>query len=264
MHKILIVCALLFSHLLSAKTSQELTFLTRSDAAEAVGQHFFLSYARSGTNLTSCYLQYLTGKPIKFLFDENSFLAENRLNVPIDYSKPILYRTHFPRDLKKIDKKNNKLLYILRNCKECIFRHNYKQLASPEEYRDMFKEDDVIIREYMEGLEIYDQWEPSLRLLVHYEDLLTDPMTVVTQILNFFEEPILRDLSSDLLEQISAQALASYDKQHRAISGGSHSKGQDLLYHTKNLPHTILREIDSTLAENYPGLWKKYLQRYKT
>ncbi|HEY2810966.1 MAG TPA: sulfotransferase domain-containing protein [Rhabdochlamydiaceae bacterium] len=257
-------CALSCSGMLHAEPEKEISFLARADAPQATGLHFFLSYARSGTNLTSCYLQYLTQKPIKFLFDESTFLAENRLRTPLDYTKPVLYRTHFPKDLTRINPQKNKLLYILRNCKESILRHNYQMFESPEEYRDLFKKNHVIVREYMEALQLYDKWAPSMRLLVHYEDLLTDPMTVVKQILEFFDEPVPENLTPELLKEISDKTLASYNKQHKAISGGSHSKGQDLLYHTKNLPPHILQDIDVFLQTNYPILWQNYLYRYKS
>jgi hypothetical protein len=239
------------------------TFLTRADAAQARGQHFLLTYARSGTNLTSCYLQYLTGKPIKFLFDENTFLAENRLNIPLDYSKPILYRTHYAKDMKKIDNRNNKLLYVLRNFKECILRHNYLQIKSSEEFQNLFKKNDVIVRDYMKGLEIYNDWEPSMRLLVHYEDLLTDPVSTMAQILAFFEEPIPAHLTAASLKEINAKTLASYHKQHKNV-GGSHSKGEDLLYHTRDFPLDVLRDIDASVESNYPVLWTNYLKKYQS
>src|SRR5689334_1223185 len=159
--------------------SQDIILWKRADAPYISGEHFLLTYARSGTNLTSCYLQYLTGIPIKFLFDDRPYLAENRLSVPIDYSKPTLYRTHYPKDLRKIDKQSNKLLYILRNYKEALYRHNYERFKTPEAFRDFFKKNSPIVKEYMEGLQIYDQWDPDLRLMVHYEDLLTDPVAVM-------------------------------------------------------------------------------------
>ena len=254
---------LFFAPALFADTPSTLTFLNRIDAPFASGQHFLLTYARSGTNLTSCYLQYLTGKPIKFLFDKSTFLAENRLKVPLDYSKSILYRTHYPKDLKKINNRTNKLLYILRNCKECLYRHNYKEFGSPEEFRDLFTQNDVIVKEYMEGLEIFDNWEPSMRLMIHYEDLLTDPLNTVATVLAFFDEPIPANLSVELLKEISAKTLASYDKQHKNV-GGSHSKGEDLFYHTRKLPLDILREIDAAIESKYPALWNNYLKRYQS
>lgn len=261
---LILPCVLfVFAAVLHAEIAPDFTFLKRSDAHLASGQHFLLTYARSGTNLTSCYLQYLTGKPIKFLFDEHTFLAENRLKVPLDYSKLILYRTHFPKDLKKIDKQNNKLLYILRNFKESLFRHNYQQFENPEAFLAFFKKNDPVVQEYMDGLEIYDAWEPTLRLLIHYEDLLNHPMSVISEVLAFFDEPIPSHLTDALLKEISAKTLASYDKQHKNV-GGSHSKGKDLLYHTRRLPFDILRDIDAVVESNYPVLWKNYLNIYKS
>jgi Sulfotransferase domain len=242
---------------ITALLQAETPFLKRADAPLASGQHFMLSYARSGTNLTSCYLQYLTGKPIKFLFDDDVFLSENRLDLPIDHSKPILYRTHYSQDLTKIDKQSNKLLYILRNYKEAILRHNHKQIASPEAFRELFKKNKAIVTDYMHGLKIYDAWDPSMRLLIHYEDLLTDPVHTMAQVLAFFEEPIPAHLSVELLKEVSARALSSYGKQH-----GSHSKGEDLFYHTRNIPLDLLKEIDAAVEKIYPALWNQYLKRY--
>lgn len=260
----LFLSLLLFALALNAEMTEP-SFLTRKEAPHTTGQYFLLSYARSGTNLISCYLQYFTSMPIKFLFDKSAFLSENRLNMKLDYSKPILYRTHFPQDLRKINKQENKLLYILRNPKECIYRHNFQKFAYVENFRDLFRDDDVIVREYMEGLEIFDTWESSLRFLVHYENLLTDPVGTLTQILQFFNESIPPTLTKEVLHTISQKTLNSYNKQHKeAGMDGSHSKGEDLLYHTKNMPLEILQDIDASLEKNYPVLWNNYLNRYQS
>jgi len=259
------LCALLlfFGSLLQANATSDVHFLTRSEAPFVSGQHFLLTYARAGTNLTSCYLQYLTGKPIKFFFLEINLLAENRLKIPIDYSKPILYRTHDPKDLRNINRRTNKLLYVLRNYKESLYRHNHDKFKSPEEFEIQFTKDKVMVREYMEGLEVFDSWDPHLRLMIHYEDLLTDPMSVIKTVLSFFDEPIPENLTEDLLEEISSKALDSYHKQHKN-TGGSHSKGEDFFYHTRSLPVKTLRAIDAAVKDNYPELWNKYLSKYKS
>ncbi len=232
-------------------------------APEKTDQHFLLTFPRSGTNLTSCYIQALARKPIWFM-DQHAphRRANNRLDLKLDYTKTPLYRSHFHMPLKGMNKNGNKLLLILRNYKECIHRENTK-IHSNEEFRDLFVKEEQIVKTYLNNLAMYDSWDPANRLLIYYEDLIKTPVEQTKRILSFFDEPIPDFLTDDFLRSISGSTLESYHAQHKK-SGGSHSKGKDLEFHSKQIPNEYLVEIDQKMESLSANLWDTYLKKYKS
>lgn len=229
--------------------------------ADASNQHFFMTFPRSGTNLTNCYIQALTGKPIAFFTHKGTNTALNRLNMVLDYSKTTLYREHHGHLLAPWNKNGNKLLFVLRNYKESI--HRKTNLKNAKDFRDVFTDDGPVLWQYINNIRIFHHWDVNNRLLIYYEDLISDPMNEVKKILKFFDEPIPIYLTNEFLHDVAMKALNSYHEQH-IDSGGSHSKGQDLEYHTKQLPVKCIKAIDHFMETHFPVLWQNYLKRYKT
>ena len=133
------------------------------------GHHFLLTFPRSGTNLTCCYIQAATGKPIWFLNQATSdLLSNNRLQLRLDPSKSPLFREHIFEMLNGLNKKGNKLLFVLRNYKECIHRR-VKSFNTNNEFKNLFINRDPVVEQYIGNLSTYDQWDPAHRLLIYYK-----------------------------------------------------------------------------------------------
>ncbi len=231
------------------------------------GQHFLLTFPRSGTNIASCYVQSIAKKPIWFIDQPKPYChANNRLNLQLDYSKTPIYRSHEAEPLQGLNKQGNKLLFLLRNYKECVHRKNHMKNGkhpSNEEFKNLFVDTHPSVKNYIDNLTTYDHWDPANRLLIFYEDLIANPLEQVEKILAFFGEPIPEFVNEEFLQSVSGEALEDYHEQHRK-TGGSHSKGKDLEFHSKQIPTEYLVEIDERMETQYPHLWEAYLNRYKT
>lgn len=222
---------------------------------------FLISYPRSGTNLLTGYIQNLTGKPISVAAGTISELAMNRLAVPINASKKPLYRAHHAHEIQGWNKNGNKLICIIRNYKECITREHQRKSIS--KLLDKIERGDPTAEHYIDNLRVFDAWDKDNRLLIYYEDLISKPDEEIKKVLTFLRESVPTNLSKESLQDTSQKILSSYHTQHIS-SGGSHSKGKDLLYHSKQMTLKQLKRWDELISKKDPELWERYLKRYKT
>ena len=138
-----------------------------------------------------------------------------------------------------------------------------KLYNTDKEFKNLFLKRNPVVERYIENLHTYDQWDPANRQLIFYEDLVTNPLEQVKKILAFFDEPIPDSLTEEFSQSITRAALAAYDQEFTS-TGGSHSKGTNLEYHSKQVPKKYLLEIDAAMERFYPRYWELYLMRYAT
>ncbi len=250
------ICILACFSLQELSSSQKWAF-----DAKAHAHQFLLTYPRSGTNLMSCYIQSLTAQPIHWIEQPDARISDNRLGIPLDYTKTIIYRDHGQLNLSAWNKNQNQLLLVVRNYKESLHRANILFLKNPKDFLALFIQPSAALEDYTRNLMTYHNWDPAYRLLVYYEDLIQNPVEEMCRVLDFFGEEVPDFLTTEYLKEVSLQALESYHIQHLP-SGGSHSKGEDLEYHTKQLPEEIVQTIDACMEQKYPLLWQQYLKRY--
>lgn len=223
--------------------------------------HFLLTTPHSGTNLTYCYLQALTHKPVYRLNSDLTLFETNPLEIFIDFSKKALFKSHHGELLSLFNQTGSKLLFILRDYKEVTARNYAGNFFSYEKFSIFFHNQPKFAL-YIDNLKVYDEWDPSNRLLIFYEDLITYPAEEMAKIILFFDEPIPDCFSPAFLKETNEAVLSYYDERYQR-SGGSHSKGIDLKYHSKDIPSATLEMIDEHIATQFPALWSKYLNRYK-
>ncbi len=246
----------------------EITRLDVEAPEKIIGKEFFLTYPRSGTNLTIGILQYLTRKPLR---DTKNNLklnlnAYNRLKLEIENEKNTLYRLHASLDwqkelLTKLQTKKNKLLFVLRNPKECIVRHcSY----SEQQFLKSVIENQGGFAQYLFNLKIFDEWNDRTKLLLYYEDILATPEVVAIKLLEFFDESddYLESYISNL-DEILAGILTSYQKQS-VVNKLKYSNKSIVPFHSKNFSRESMRIVDEHIISAYPNLWNKYLKRYQT
>lgn len=214
---------------------------------------FFLSTPHSGTHLTYSYLQALTGKPVYRLNKDFSYELKNPLEVDLDFSKEPVFRTHSGALVEGYGQKGDKLLFILRDFKENLIR-NFRR----GDFIAPLSEKNFKVRVYIENLRVFDRWDERHRLLVRYEDLIEDPMSVMERVLLFLGEEIPANLNEDYLSEVRSKILEFYESRFKK-SGGSYSKGEDVHYHTKGLSQEDLKKMEHFMKERYPDLWTKYL-----
>ncbi len=86
--------------------------------------------------------------------------------------------------------------------------------------------------------------------------MMTNPEATFTTILNFIEEPL--DRLPEFLENIEMHRQKSFARTPaKTISHGLP------IYHTKNIPKHVLREMDALMKEEAGCLYEKYLKRYE-
>lgn len=131
-------------------------------------------------------------------------------------SKPILKR-HFFKDMSP--ETGDKLLFIIRNHKECILRHTMPVIAEfPERFLNVCYEE---LLSYMQNLQAYDEY-PGPKLLVYYEDLLSTPEQQILEIIDF------------LGENSSPETLERYHKFLKDY--GSHTEESRQIYAKNGVP----------------------------
>lgn len=258
-----------FSFLFSLNLTSSQPLIDISKPEKIEGAEFLLTYPRSGTNWVMTLLQILIKKPVRNANNptKSTGLVLNRLNLPIDENKSILYRTHrVTTYLRKINPTKNKLLLVLRNYKECIVR---QEKCTPESFFSIIIENKNPLIHYLDNLIFFDQWkDKNTKLLIYYEDLIHKPYETIEKLLVFFEERSVNveDFFANY-DHWKNQCLFSYIEQTSEDlnkNGHTSSNGDKEVFHSKDFSPEIIQAADRHISKNYPELWKKYLKKYKS
>jgi hypothetical protein len=227
-----------------------------------------LSFPHSGNTWLRYCLEFLTNRPTLYRDTNHPRWNEFLISWPvawqamleIDNNKPLIEKMHCIRETMLRGKNEticlnpdvDKLMFILRNPKETIARVEYSNFDTLLEatcriyYPHHF---------YFENLALFDSWPAERRHLVYYEDLITKPRETLAAILAFLQEPDTRlDQFMDEYEEHKNRSLSLYS--------GATSRGSDPLFHSKKLSAQYRKQVDTWIADAYPELWEKYLQRY--
>jgi len=214
-----------------------------------------LSYPRSGNSL----VKYFIKRSIKATTVHDCLYQRNiKYNKTVDPSWEkkqlkagnILFKEHFSKNCKSFDPNSDSLVFVIRNYKECIFRHNKKRALNSVDYRKSE------MQKYLDNLKFYDEWSGK-KVMLYYEDL----------IVNFkkYYMPILDIVSVDRKEHNGLFANLAYHKnaclkQYDKVCG-SQSKGKTAIFHSKTLPKNLIKEMDK-YAKKDKELYSRYLTRY--
>lgn len=184
----------------------------------------------------------------------------NRLDLDLNFEKNPILRSHAPLEHKLSPPK---LIFILRNYKDVLIRENInKYKYDPNKLLFDIKADSVSMRNYINRIIYFNNWDPTNRLLVYYEDLLVEPVKELKRVLEFLEEDIPESLNENDLLNISRKVKESYHKQF-INEGGAHTKNNELIVHSKNIPLLTQQKMDAFIKLNYQEIWN-YLERYSS
>lgn len=241
------------------------TLVRFDNPAKVENEWLVLTYLHSGTNWTMSVVQIMNQNPIymlDYLRHGDTREQWNHSGVEVDYTKSRLCFTHESYIIPKgLDPSRNKLLVVLRNYKECLVQ---TLQWTPSEFLNGITKDHRDYKIYIDNLYYYDEWgDPSTKLLIFYEDLISDPATQITRIAKFF------DIEDSKVEEFMENydywrevVYQGYARQH--IHDPPTSGGNKKVYHSKDFPLEILREADHHIKERHPMIWDKYLSRYET
>ncbi len=133
------------------------------------------SYPCSGNTWVRFIVEYLTGRPscgtnIKNLNDASICLRRIKFMLPlihVNMSKPFsIYKKHHPYPLTK----NSSLILLIRDYSTCMSK------VSMEFYQ------------YLDLIVAYDRFDGK-KMLIYYEDLLTEPQVEIYKLKQFFNAP---------------------------------------------------------------------------
>lgn len=223
---------------------------------------FLISYPRSGSHLTCYFLEMIMNKEIvlgggktprslKYPGYGTKRFSSSSFNKDV----PPICKTHAVKPLHlKLNCSQNKLLLILRNYKECIPR---RMKEAENDYNiDLLKKsildlDDSRVKIYrlnnksgfdlyLEGLIFYDNWEDeSTKLLVHYEDLISNPIETLKKVFFFLDDKF--EIPDDLERTINGFLKDSLNRYKKKFGPKHSSDGKDEIFHSKDYPLEDLR-----------------------
>ena len=255
------------------------SLLDLSKPEDVVGCDYILSYPRSGRHMVLNVVQNFFQREIRTGVKLSRKL--NFIGKDVNLELPSMYKSHqVPFGFERVDPSKNKLILLLRNYKECIPRHQ-KQAKQSDFNIDRLKKiilddnlnlgekkrgnffGDTIFGLYVNNLYFFENWsDEDTKLLVYYEDVISDPIESFKKILCFLDKDFL--VPDDFEEQIYAYLEISKKIYKKKFGAHASSGGKKEIYHSKSFPLSELQKIDSHIEEHHPMLWEKYLSRYKS
>ncbi len=216
--------------------------------------NLLLSYPRSGNTWVRYCVEYLTKKPTigytikdSAPWDMNCLGSFVDLGVDLDADN-ILFKRHA---LDYLHEDVDKLVLIIRNYKEAIVKHqatNRSQIGKP---LNIYL---LIQTNYMDLIQYYDQFVGD-KILIYYEDLITDVKPILDQLLTLLEYDDSHLKS--FMESLEKHRIQSLD-----LYGNSSTMGKMAIFHSYRLGEELTQLWDEYLMEHHELLFNKYLQRY--
>lgn len=225
---------------------------------------FLLSFPRSGNTWLRYCLEFLTQRPSLGYY--GLYYPTQRplgwsAGFLIDYCKAPIIKVHRPGEMilrhagntRSPNPEIDNLILVLRNPKESFARRHHQSWQSL-----LLNAGAYDPSSYFANIDFFETWPEHMRLLIYYEDLITDPRTILTRILTFLHQPLTRlDQFMDNYEEYKKTCLMLYR--------GSISKGNDIFFHSKKTSREYHRTLDDWIATAYPSIWDTYLrERYAT
>ena len=224
---------------------------------------YLLSYPRSGNTWLRYCIEFLTKRPTL----EKQAEVIGRYNCPLgfwldlgtDFERQPIWKMHERFWMERsgtFDPQRETLILLVRNYKEAITRQLGRPLQLHLLQRYTGRWDDPHL--YFDNLALYHRWHPEKRLLLYYEDLITDPRNTLEQLLRFLHvEPTCLDAFFEHFDLHKRCSLHIYTTQDPSIT-----KGNKTMYHSYSIDKQERKAIDAYVANTYPIIWDMYLRRY--
>lgn len=265
----IIICLLLSINLnASFNATKEQRRIFQSICAYQGPRTVLLSFPQSGNTWLRYCLEALTGRPTLHRYTSqprlNDFLflwpIAWETNFELDPNKTLIEKMHQVKETMLHNRNEtiylnpdlDTLIFILRNPKETIARVEY---ASFDLLLEGVCKAYYPHRLYFENLAFFDSWPAERRYLIYYEDLITHPRETLAGILAFLHE------SDERLDQF-IQDYQQHKQKSLSLYPNPTSRGSDPLFHSKKLSAAYRKQVDIWIAQAYPELWNKYLERY--
>ena len=213
-------------------------------------KNIILSYPRSGNHLVRFFIELLSEIPTfgckknkkDIEIYRNVFPEKVPFNIADYDSKDCYFKYHSPPS-ENINL--NKLIFIVRNPKEVLLRHNKYKLKIKDGYEN-----------YFENIDYYNNHKGK-KLLLYYEDIITNKENFINILYEFLDVNNI-EKKNYVISNIDKLYDLSSKGENRSWEGIT-SKGVDFYY--KLIPKFMKKEFDDYLNDKfkkYSFLNKKY------
>ncbi len=224
---------------------------------------YLLCYPRSGSHWLAYTINVLTGVAIAD-FPQRPHLKPEAVEGPIEHT-----HGHDKEFWDRFDEKNDRLIYIIRNYKECLVRH-YKTKGKSLRFKSLKDElrgtckvsTTKYTTDYIALLALYNRLGSQQKLLVYYEDLITSFETETIRVMAFLDVNNMTSINlSDFLRNYDyhrKNSILYYETNHAP----SITRGHHLNFHSNQLEYKVRVKLDKYLQKMFPDLYNRYLERY--
>lgn len=206
------------------------------------------SYSRSGTNWLRYIIETISGQPTP---------GQVRVHYGVNF---IIDRAHkaYP-----VMDRYPQVILLLRDYRECLIRHHQALWHKAHDAASFLRDESVFQRPnwYIRNVAAFDKFAGP-KLLIYYEDLLSNPGPVIRELGEFLEfDPEIRENFIANIDRYFQESVGAYTKRgHKSVTT---TGKRDFRHHARE--HATLaqqKEFDSFYHQNYPQLYEKYLVRY--
>ena len=205
------------------------------------------SYSRSGTNWVRYFIEFTSGHPTP---------GQTRLIQGNDY---YIDRAHCAYPIMD---SYQQVVLVLRDYRECLLRHYKREWFKKRVVTRFLTNEDLKQPPswYIKNLIAFDKFRGE-KLLIYYEDLLTEPRNTFTILSSFLG---LNQLSTQIfLKDIDQHFKRSVKAYTRTGHSSETSSSKDFKFHSRTaLTAEQIVEFDQFYFSRYPRIANKYLRRY--
>lgn len=165
------------------------------------------------------------------------------------------------------------LILIIRSYKECTIKRlkvhgttdnlleRIQKELSNKSYE--IKDERGFSVDYIRLLNVFHNFKGK-KLLIFYEDLITDLPKELHKIKDFFSQFGISGDTENFMENLEEHKQQSLNNYKNRIYGqGGTTRGNNVSFHSNLLSAEELKKLDAYVESTYPNLFKAYLQRYK-
>jgi hypothetical protein len=215
-----------------------------------------LSLPRTGSNWVRYWFEYFSNENTS---ERNILVEKNHWgDHRTEKTNATVYKRHTIDEKGLKERGIEKLVLVLRDYRECFVRHCRGRTFDKKVSR---------MSDFTDNLYVYDAFEGD-KMVMYYEDFVSDPMTYMKEFLDFLEvrnewDDIdvkeHRDISVKLYEAGGSDKVGS-----RTRGAPSLTKGKaDFKFHQSELDDETKNKLETWFVEEHPHLHDKYLDRYK-
>lgn len=231
-----------------------------------------LSTPRSGTHWTLYCLSALLEKRV--IVNRGPAQVEKFRKYFPEHDNGFIYSAHNPKDLyiRKEGLDTDILVLVVRNYREALIR-SYEtpkaiigQLIAESKFNklDEMRARVALIQphnHYFNNLRSYDKWNNKNKIIVYYEDIVSNPRRVMEQFVELFHVKNGNKKVDEFISDLSKHRNCCFEEYK--TQGGSKSFGKDFLFHSKKVGLRKSQTIDNCVEMNFPYYFNKYLKHYK-